>query len=231
MTAGRYTVTAPAFQLENGGTAVVPIQVSGQGELLGHEYHLAFDPEQISIRDVTLSEAARGAQLYWSVKGGELHIALASTEVLPVAGAVTVTLAPERRLQDGERVRLDFTRVRLNEQDVTATARSGGGTGGKPGNLPTRFDLAQNHPNPFNPTTTIQYSIPAGEGTVAVSIRIYDVAGHLVRDLVNQSEGPGIHSAVWDGRDERGERVGSGVYFYRMRAGSFNSSRKMVVLK
>ncbi len=89
--------------------------------------------------------------------------------------------------------------------------------------------LAQNTPNPFNPTTTISYSL-ASAGRV--TLRIYDVAGRLVRTLVDDDHAPaGSREATWDGRDNSGATVASGVYFYRLEAGSFVSTKKMLLLK
>lgn len=94
---------------------------------------------------------------------------------------------------------------------------------------PTSFALHTNVPNPFNPQTMIQYDVPAGGADVSISI--YDVSGRLVRDLVNQHRAAGRWSVQWNGEGARGERVASGVYFYRMRAGSFVDTKKMVLLK
>jgi len=88
--------------------------------------------------------------------------------------------------------------------------------------------LLQNIPNPFNPATTIQYSV-AKEGPV--DLTIFSVAGERVRTVVHDYHYPGLFSAVWDGRDEQGETVSSGVYFYRMMAGEYSSVRKMLILK
>ena len=88
--------------------------------------------------------------------------------------------------------------------------------------------LDQNRPNPFNPTTVIGYAIPIES---RVRIAVYDLNGRLVRVLVDEVRPPGEHDAVWDGRNEKGLFVGSGVYFCRMEAGSFNETRKLVVLK
>jgi flagellar hook assembly protein FlgD len=101
------------------------------------------------------------------------------------------------------------------------------GVGDRP--VPAAFALAANVPNPFNPTTTIRYDIPAGGADV--NITIYDVAGRMVRELVDRHRAPGTWSVQWNGDDARGQRVASGVYFYRMRAGSFSDTRKMVLLK
>jgi len=90
------------------------------------------------------------------------------------------------------------------------------------------YGLDANVPNPFNPSTTIRYAVG---GTGAVTLRVYDVAGHLVRTLVDAQRSPGTYEARWDGRDERGRGVASGVYFYRLRAGDFSQTRRMVLLK
>lgn len=88
--------------------------------------------------------------------------------------------------------------------------------------------LRQNFPNPFNPETTIIYSI---KETATVTLAVYDVAGRRVRELVDGRRTPGIHRAVWDGTNSRGERVASGVYFCKLTAGSFTATKKMVMLK
>jgi FlgD Ig-like domain len=94
---------------------------------------------------------------------------------------------------------------------------------------PMALALHQNVPNPFNPTTAITYDVPAGGASV--TIRIYDATGRLVRTLVDGPNPAGTHSVSWDGRNSAGGAVSSGVYFYRMTAGSFTASRRMVLLK
>ena len=93
---------------------------------------------------------------------------------------------------------------------------------------PRRFRLLQNFPNPFNPTTTIQYEIPKQE---RVTLEIYDVLGQRVATLVNGMLQPGEYSAVWRGTNNEGIHVATGVYFYRLRAGDFLSVKKMLLLK
>ena len=91
-----------------------------------------------------------------------------------------------------------------------------------------RNSLAQNYPNPFNPQTTIAFSI---EQRTHVRLAIYDVNGALVRTLSNEPRAPGAYRLTWDGRNANGASVASGVYFYRLTAGSFAQTRKMVLLK
>jgi len=88
--------------------------------------------------------------------------------------------------------------------------------------------LHANHPNPFNPETTIEYSLAlAGP----VRIRVFDTAGHLVRTLVDGPEAKGEHRVIFDGRDDRGQQLASGVYLYRLDTALTSLSRKMVLLK
>ncbi len=89
--------------------------------------------------------------------------------------------------------------------------------------------MAQNIPNPFNPSTVIGYDVPEGGGHV--TLRIYDVGGRLVRTLIDGFESAGRKSVTWHGRDARGHRVATGVYFYHMTAPGFEETRKLVLLK
>jgi len=89
--------------------------------------------------------------------------------------------------------------------------------------------LDQNYPNPFNPTTTIEFTLA---DRAQVSLRVYNVAGQLVRTLVDGFREPGIHhSARWNGTDDRGGQVSSGVYFYKLVTKDYTQTRKMVLLK
>jgi hypothetical protein len=100
--------------------------------------------------------------------------------------------------------------------------------------VPGAYELVQNYPNPFNPTTTIRYELPAAAHVV---LTIYDILGREVRTLVNEQSSPGTFQVVWNGENGFGNRVASGVYFYRLTATSsgtkatFTSVKKMVLLK
>ncbi len=96
--------------------------------------------------------------------------------------------------------------------------------------LPKAFALGQNYPNPFNPSTTIAYDIPEGDN-VQVQLKVYNMRGQLVRTLVNDAKSEGSYQIQWDGSDNYGRRVSSGVFFYRIKAGEFSLTRKMVILK
>ncbi|MBN2355407.1 PKD domain-containing protein [candidate division KSB1 bacterium] len=94
--------------------------------------------------------------------------------------------------------------------------------------IPQEYDLMQNYPNPFNPNTDIVFKLPKTE---RVELIIYDLLGHKVRLLVDESRKAGTHRATWDARDDQGRTMPSGVYLYRITAGPFTQVRKMLLLK
>jgi predicted CXXCH cytochrome family protein len=95
-------------------------------------------------------------------------------------------------------------------------------------NIPGSFALGQNYPNPFNPTTRISFSLPQRAN---VRLDVYDMLGKQVATLLNDSREAGNWNVDWNGLDRNGRHVSSGVYFYRLEAGSFSSVKKMVMLK
>lgn len=94
--------------------------------------------------------------------------------------------------------------------------------------LPPLFQLQQNFPNPFNPSTTLAFSIPASSHA---ELAIYNSRGQLVKTLWNDSLNAGNHSLVWDGRDDTGHPVASGIYLYKLNAGGQSQTRRMLLLK
>jgi hypothetical protein len=88
--------------------------------------------------------------------------------------------------------------------------------------------LTQNFPNPCNPNTTIPYSIKGGG---RVTLTIYDVAGRMVRRLVDEKAVPGLYRAAWDGTNGNGNQVASGVYFCKLVTGEYVSTKKLVMVK
>jgi hypothetical protein len=94
--------------------------------------------------------------------------------------------------------------------------------------LPERFEVAQNYPNPFNPTTTISYSLPV---RTEVEIAIFNILGRKVTTISEGVQPAGDHSVIWSGKDDSGNAVATGVYFYRVSAGDNVTTKKMLLLK
>jgi hypothetical protein len=108
-------------------------------------------------------------------------------------------------------------------------------------NVPHEFELYQNYPNPFNPITTIRYSVKgkAADGgrrttdgsSFPTTLKIYNILGQKVRTLVDEAKPEGYYEVVWDGKDEKGNSLASGIYFYRLQIGDQSQTRRMLLLK
>ncbi|MFQ6093912.1 MAG: choice-of-anchor D domain-containing protein, partial [bacterium] len=99
------------------------------------------------------------------------------------------------------------------------------------GDGPLTYALFQNHPNPFNPTTTIRYAIPSREYALATTLKIYNILGQEVKTLVDEVEEPGYYTVMWDGTDGLGQEVPSGIYLCRLEAVNFVSTKKMILAR
>jgi len=110
--------------------------------------------------------------------------------------------------------------------DIQLTSAASALVPGDSGSL--EFGLDQNRPNPFNPVTTISYALP---NAADVKIEVFNAAGRLVRTLVDERQDAGQKNAVWDGTNDVGQKVASGVYMYRLEADGRICDKRMVLLK
>ncbi|MCG3119725.1 MAG: hypothetical protein ALAOOOJD_02236 [bacterium] len=94
--------------------------------------------------------------------------------------------------------------------------------------VPTKFELEQNFPNPFNPETSIKYHLPARTN---VTLRVYNALGQEVRTLISALQEAGVYAATWDGKDNNGRQLSTGLYLFRLEAGDFVMTRKMAMVK
>ena len=101
--------------------------------------------------------------------------------------------------------------------------------------LPENYSLDANYPNPFNPATTIPFQVGGSQfmvhSPVHTSLKIYNILGRLVRTLVDEEKAPGSYKIIWDGKDNSGKEVGSGIYFYQLRTEEYTATKKMVLLR
>jgi hypothetical protein len=98
----------------------------------------------------------------------------------------------------------------------------------EPQQVPTSFQLMQNYPNPFNPSTTIEYQVPAA---AQVSVKIFNIDGQLVKELLDELQTEGLHQVTWDGTNQSNEHVASGIYIFTLQSGDVMLSKKMILLK
>jgi len=130
----------------------------------------------------------------------------------------------------GRPYRYDHDQLRTNVEYILGTCMgeplTPSGTNTAPPKL--TFHLDRNYPNPFNPVTNIRFAIPEKH---FVSLGVYDVAGRIVRRIISKEMGANTYTAIWDGTDNRGRNVASGVYFYKLVAGPHVATRKMVLIR
>jgi hypothetical protein len=162
---------------------------------------------------------------------GEATIPAGEHEVVTITYASTSSpLTGSGRTGDGglELKNAIVVGVDASKMNVTITNKGVTVADGAATVLPKTFSLSQNVPNPFNPTTEIAYSIPK---PTQVRIEVLNILGQNVRTLVDEYKVAGNYSVVWDGRDNSQQSVASGIYLYRITAGEFGETRKMVLMK
>ena len=121
-----------------------------------------------------------------------------------------------------------YTNVAVNQFMTAVEGRSLTSVVERQGEQPANFSLSQNYPNPFNPETTIEYQLPHASH---VKVVIYNLAGQLVRTLIDAQHAAGKFQTHWDGKDELGNQVASGVYLYELQAGNFQANQKMILMR
>jgi hypothetical protein len=217
--------------LQPGGSGEIRVMADLEVPVAAAQLQINYDPDKVSLQLPTLSERSGHFLVQHRDDGnGRLYVVLfnMSNDPIPV-GEGNILSLPVTLSFDAE----DELGIELKEI-VLADEKAGLIPVGDGPSRPVAFELGQNYPNPFNPSTTIKFTLPAavdGGATVPTSLRIYNVLGELVRTLADESMVPGVHHKVWDGRDDQGNQVASGVYFYRLRAGDFEDTRKMVLMK
>jgi hypothetical protein len=190
---------------------------------------MVYNPQALTVADVSGTPSISG----WlfeqgTTDPGNLRISLAGA-CQPAAGGSLVTVSFDM----GGRTQGSPLRDAIKQLDIIELKLNGGRLRTTVENLPRAFALLQNYPNPFNPETWIPYRL--SEPT-DVTITIYNVNGQMVRRLDLGTRMPGHYidrakAACWDGKNEAGEEVSSGIYFYQLRAGRDASVRKMIVAR
>jgi hypothetical protein len=224
-------VNAPT-QIIAGQTYQVQVVIRGAADVRAYHVDLGFNAADLTVNGV--------------VKGGFIT---EMSYTFPIfsdtsAGLVNSVYGPYSYKGDGVLAEVYFTANRtgafsadmlpilkaqlVNSEIMSVDLAPDAPTGVEVVDAPAEFVLSQNFPNPFNPTTMINFTIPASGN---VDVKVYDILGRQVRTLVSGVYQPGNYSVMWDARDESGNMVSNGVYFYTIRAKNFSSTRKMMFMK
>ena len=222
------------------GRARLPVMVENSGPIYGAQMNLKYDPRALSLSGVRLTERSQDMTLaYRVIEEGKVLALLYSFDgrVIPpiesIGGVDGSILDVEFEvIKSGHDVswEVEVENIILSDLYGNSIALDGFGsvTAQVASSAPDEYLLSQNYPNPFNPGTTIEFAIPV-DGKIVMDV--IDISGQRVRRLDEGYKQAGSYSVVWDGLNERGMKVASGVYFYRIRAGDFVKMRKMVLLK
>ncbi|MFC1725743.1 FISUMP domain-containing protein [candidate division KSB1 bacterium] len=175
-----------------------------------------FQVESLELESCDLSEITKDYLIEKNIKGDKLKISLAGYN--PVAGQNEIIKLKLKKVLPSGVLRL--IKAVGDEKEITIF-----NTGYK---IPADYSLEHNYPNPFNPATTLKYSIPR---TSIVNLKIYNILGQEIKTLINEKQPAGYHSVKWDGTNNNGVKVNSGVYVYRLQTGDFVETKKMVLMK
>lgn len=226
-TSGQAELGLLVGSIESEGEIVLEVKATLSTDVAGVQLEMTYDPQTVTSIVPVLTERTNCLQMFSSVRNGLLKLGL-----VDLAGKNLI------RAGDGSLLGLKVTGSDINSVEITKAVLVDENANRLSVRVlpksevetsrPKQFALNQNYPNPFNPETDISYSIPV-EGKVALSI--YNVRGQKVTTLVELNQTAGHYTVHWDGTDEQGNKVASGIYFYRIQVGEFEDSKKMILMK
>jgi hypothetical protein len=217
----------------NGACAMIE-DYGPSGEAEFKSWHLFGDPSLV-VRSATPSATTASHIGYVNVRESYFYVETEPGAVAALShkgeshGVAVADGSGRATIELVGRLPEDFVTLTVTRPNATTLIQSlpvDDGTGVDEG---ARFSLEQNAPNPFNPVTTIRYTVPAGAREA--TLRVFDVTGRLVTTLADGPAEPGRHAVVWDGTDASGSAVASGVYLYRLESGGDTANGRMVLLK
>ena len=219
-----------------GENMFVDVSLANVQALMGYGFVLHYDAETFEfVEAVPATEdllASTGGETPllrgWSPEAGQVHVMNAIVNGSEVSGDGDIVRLVFRVLRDFEdNARFEIANGLVFDPSQLANPLTGGVLDIQ--TTPTEFALLQNFPNPFNPETTIGYELAE---SADVTLQIYNVVGQVVRTLmVAEPQSVGRYQVRWDGMDDRGMPVSSGIYFYQISAGKFQDVRKLMLLK
>lgn len=209
--------------------------LGGESSVSPEASALPSGPTKVTLSGASAQDSFGVVKLMWTVASAQqhagFHVLRGTSPAGPFVRLSTALIQPK----NGDDYLFEDKQVRVNGSyfyQLEAVA-----TDGSLENIqtftvtvkpPNTFDLAQNYPNPFNPDTFIRYALADASH---VRVVIYNTAGQIVRTLVDADQALGFYTVRWDGRNDRIDRVSSGVYLYRIEAGVFSQVRKMTLVK
>ncbi len=210
---------------EDATGSALQLAVTANAELAGIQLEFKGDIGNEDDITVKTTERSRDLQLYTGVVDGVFKVGLID---MSGKNAIAAGEGPIVSFEfKGDKQNLEIERAVVcdrNGQALTVTMEQAG----KQTALPTQYGLGQNYPNPFNPSTQIRFALAK---TCDAHVEVLNVLGQTVKILASGEQAAGTHSVTWDGTDEGGNPVSSGIYFYRIVTDEFKAAKKMLLLK
>jgi hypothetical protein len=223
-----------AFASEHPSEATwdVDLRVTDVQHVLGLGIRFLYPPKESRVLSVEAGACMKGAPLFYYRNDAESGVVAIGISRTPTQGGLmgSGSVVRIRLAAESDRAISKIGIGRVMGMDMSGRVLCFDVSNGPVSvhAIPERFFLSQNFPNPFNPMTTLRYELPQ---TTPVILRVYDIRGTEVATLVNRELEAGAYEVVWHGRDASGQTVPSGIYYFRMKAGSFSCVRKGVLLK
>jgi hypothetical protein len=180
--------------------------------------------------DVKQSFRTKNLNLFYNIRDGQINLGLVDVygeNIIPAGEDAICILQFKNRIKDQNSEDIKIKKAILADLEARALLVKIE-DGIRSLNLPQKFTLFQNYPNPFNPTCVISYALPVES---RVTLSIYNILGQRVKLLVDEYQHAGYKIVKWDGKDEEGDQVASGIYFYKISAGDFVQTKKMLLVK
>tara|TARA_R110002124_G_scaffold201629_1_gene368179 strand:+ start:322 stop:5559 length:5238 start_codon:yes stop_codon:yes gene_type:complete len=203
----------------------VPVYIDQVSKLYSSEIELKFDENNLELVETMHSSIISDAMISENQSSRGIYtLAFAASKAISESGeVVTLTF---RIKDENSSPSISIKRFQVNELDLTTTSVSNEDVAI---NIPDEFNLYQNYPNPFNPSTTIGFDVP--NARTQVRLEIYNILGQRVKTLVNDVYTAGRYKVIWDGTNNVGGQVSTGVYIYRLQAGDIVQSKKLTFIK
>ncbi|MCF8242330.1 MAG: CotH kinase family protein [Melioribacteraceae bacterium] len=209
------------------------------GSKLGSGEYIVIAADTVKFKSLFPDVENLAGQMFFGLSGSGEHVRLFDNNMNIVDSLTYDDKSPWPVEADGDGASLALKNPDLNNADPANWAASiSHGTPGKINDvytkverenlIPQEFDLLQNYPNPFNPETNIKFNLPKDSN---VKLIIYNILGEAVNTLLSKNMKAGFHSVVWNGKNDYGLQLASGVYFYSLSTEGFSSVKKMILLR
>lgn len=224
--AGSVTLGLGEINWKQEKTFTIPVTLADASDLAALGLVFNYDSEKIKIVNVSATELSAGCTFAYNDEAGKIKVAFAGAEPINREGVIANITCEVLQSLDNPADLLSLTDAVVNEGSGSFVIQNR--VNSSLNSIPVEFSLSQAYPNPFNPQTMIQYQLPQKSN---VALKIYNLYGQEVRTLVQGEKEAGSYEVHWNGRDDLGQRVSSGIYIYRIQAGEFMQSRKLTLLK